>query len=86
MNFALNLFVLSGEADMFSTLIVLACANIQVIRRFLECCLVSVYSDAKMSITVYLVGVLFYAALPITALAGADLEDKVACSGTPVPF
>lgn len=66
---------------MFSTLLVLACADVQVIRRVLECILVSVYSDTKMSITVYIVGVVFYGALPITALAGTDLGDSFRCSG-----
>ncbi|KAL4230858.1 Steroid 5 alpha-reductase 3 [Mactra antiquata] len=67
--------------DMFSNLLVLACANFQVIRRFLECLLVSVYSpQSKMSYVIYLVGVGFYAAVPVTSISGTNLNDPFKCT------
>ncbi|XP_052277001.1 polyprenol reductase-like [Dreissena polymorpha] len=67
--------------DAFSNLIVLVCADVQVTRRFLECLTVSVYSpDGKISILVYIVGVTFYGALPLSSLAGTDYSRSI--SGT----
>lgn len=67
--------------DMFSALLVLACADFQVFRRFLECLCVSIYSpDSKMSIVIYVVGVSFYTALPLTIVAGTELNTGVDCT------
>ncbi|XP_052797104.1 polyprenol reductase-like isoform X1 [Mya arenaria] len=69
------------HGDVFPTLLVLVCSDIQVVRRFLECKLVSVYSPGgKMSIIIYLVGVCFYAALPLTTVSGTDFAQKICCA------
>lgn len=66
--------------DMFSNIVVLTCASCQVLRRFLECLFISVYSpDSKMSFVIYFVGVAFYTALPITSLSGTNLNDAFKC-------
>lgn len=73
--------VTESYGDMFSNLLVLACANIQVVRRFLESMFVSVYSpNSKMSIVIYIIGVSFYAAVPVTSLSGTDLQHTFKCS------
>lgn len=72
----------SGYGDMFSNILVLACANCQVVRRLLECIFVSVYSpDSKMSFVIYFIGIAFYAALPVTALSGTDIDSIFKCEG-----
>jgi len=77
--FLIHLFV-SVHGDVFSNLVVLVCADFQVIRRFTECKLVSVYSPGgKMSIIIYLVGVSFYAALPLTSVSGTDFSKPISC-------
>ncbi|KAH3834719.1 hypothetical protein DPMN_108054 [Dreissena polymorpha] len=74
--------LIAGYGDAFSNLIVLVCADVQVTRRFLECLTVSVYSpDGKISILVYIVGVTFYGALPLSSLAGTDYSRSISGTG-----
>lgn len=65
---------------MFSNILVLICANCQVVRRLLESFFVSVYSpDSKMSFIIYFIGVAFYTALPLTSLSGTNLDTVFKC-------
>lgn len=65
------MFVLTVSSE--SVAIAMILVLIQVIRRFCECTLLSVYSDAKMSIVHYFVGFSFYFGVGLSVLAEAPV-------------
>lgn len=59
---------MSFTQEIFDTLVVLILVCVQVFRRLYESLCVSVFSDAKMHVLHYILGIYFYTALGPTAL------------------
>ena len=66
----------------FDVWLVLALVCMQVTRRLYECLFVSVFSDSKMSILHYILGVYFYSCVGLTALLHLGSGEQNTLRGT----
>ena len=63
----------------FDALFVLSLICVQVLRRCHECLLVSTFSDSRMSIVHFCLGMFFYSAVGLTALLHLEAGRYVTC-------
>lgn len=68
---------LTGPIDPLSTVLVLVCIFVHVIRRYFESTTISVYSNGTISVLHYIAGIMFYISLPVIP----TVESSVICSG-----
>lgn len=59
------------------TAVVLSMLSLQVVRRLYECFFVSVFSDARIHLLHYVLGLFFYPAVALTALLHVDTGSKL---------
>lgn len=70
----------NGPIDPLSTVLVLVCISVHVVRRYFESTTISVYSTATISVLHYIAGIMFYISLPLIP----TVESSVICSGDDV--
>ena len=58
------------------TAVVLSMLSVQVVRRLYECLFVSVFSDSRIHLVHYMLGMFFYPAVALTALLHMDVGGE----------
>lgn len=66
----------SMQQQHVDTAVVLGMLSVQVLRRLYECLFVSVFSDSRIHLVHYILGIFFYFAVPLTALLHLDVRGE----------